>query len=77
MKPCTMQKGWVKTLYMYMGIKTPCQINIRMKIGIISVGSELVCGQTKDLNAPFMASKLTEIGLDIKCLIREKKDALG
>jgi nicotinamide-nucleotide amidase len=37
-----------------------------MKIGIISVGSELVCGQIKDVNAPFIASKLTEIGLDVK-----------
>jgi nicotinamide-nucleotide amidase len=38
-----------------------------MKIGIISVGSELVCGQIKDLNAPFIASRLTEIGLDVRC----------
>ena len=36
-----------------------------MKIEIISVGSELVCGQVGDLNAPFAASKLTELGLDV------------
>ena len=36
-----------------------------MKIEIISVGSELVCGQIGDLNAPFAASKLTELGLDV------------
>lgn len=36
-----------------------------MKIEIISVGSELVCGQIRDLNAPFAASKLTELGLDV------------
>ncbi len=36
-----------------------------MKIELISVGSELVCGQTRDLNAPFAASKLTEMGFDV------------
>ncbi len=36
-----------------------------MKIELISVGSELVCGQIKDLNAPLVASKLTELGFNI------------
>ncbi len=36
-----------------------------MKIELISVGSELVCGQIRDINAPFVASKLTELGFDI------------
>jgi len=36
-----------------------------MKIELISVGSELVCGQIRDLNAPFAASKLTELGFNI------------
>ncbi len=36
-----------------------------MKIELISVGSELVCGQIRDLNAPFAASKLTELGFDV------------
>ena len=36
-----------------------------MKIQLISVGSELVCGQIRDLNAPFIASKLTELGFNI------------
>ena len=35
------------------------------KVEIISVGSELVCGQIRDLNAPFAASKLTELGLNV------------
>ncbi len=46
-----------------------------MEIGIISVGSELVCGQIKDLNAPFIASKLTDIGLDVKYQIIVGDDA--
>ncbi len=36
-----------------------------MKVEIISVGSELLCGKIKDLNAPFAALKLTELGFDI------------
>ncbi len=36
-----------------------------MKIELISVGSELVCGQIRDLNAPFVASKLTELGFTV------------
>ncbi|MBT3880454.1 MAG: competence/damage-inducible protein A [Candidatus Scalindua sp.] len=36
-----------------------------MKIELISVGSELVCGETRDLNAPFAAKKLTEMGFDV------------
>jgi len=36
-----------------------------MKIELISVGSELVCGQVRDLNAPFAALKLTELGFDV------------
>ncbi len=36
-----------------------------MKIEIISVGSELVCGQTRDSNAPLIASKLTELGFNV------------
>jgi len=36
-----------------------------MKIELISVGSELVCGQIRDLNAPFVASKLTELGFNV------------
>ena len=36
-----------------------------MKIELISVGSELVCGQIRDLNAPLIASKLTELGFTI------------
>ncbi len=36
-----------------------------MKVEIISVGSELTCGQIRDLNGPFIALKLTEIGLDV------------
>ncbi|GAX60786.1 nucleotide-utilizing enzyme related to molybdopterin-biosynthesis enzyme MoeA [Candidatus Scalindua japonica] len=36
-----------------------------MKIELISVGSELVCGQIRDLNAPFVALKLTELGFNI------------
>ncbi|MFQ5965080.1 MAG: competence/damage-inducible protein A [Candidatus Scalinduaceae bacterium] len=36
-----------------------------MKVEIISVGSELVSGKIMDRNAPFIASKLTEIGLVI------------
>ena len=36
-----------------------------MKIELISVGSELVCGQIRDLNAPFAALKLTELGFDV------------
>ena len=36
-----------------------------MKIELISVGSELVCGQIRDLNAPFVASELTELGFDV------------
>ena len=35
------------------------------KVEIISVGSELVCGQIRDLNAPFAASKLTELGFNV------------
>ncbi len=36
-----------------------------MKIELISVGSELVCGQTRDSNAPLVASKLTELGFNV------------
>jgi nicotinamide-nucleotide amidase len=36
-----------------------------MKIELISVGSELVCGQIRDLNAPLVASKLTELGFNV------------
>jgi len=36
-----------------------------MKIELISVGSELVCGQIRDLNAPLIASKLTELGFTV------------
>ncbi len=36
-----------------------------MKIELISVGSELVCGQTRDLNAPLIASKLTGLGYNV------------
>ncbi len=36
-----------------------------MKVEIISVGSELVCGRIRDLNAPFAASKLTELGFNV------------
>jgi nicotinamide-nucleotide amidase len=36
-----------------------------MEVEIISVGSELLCGKIRDLNAPFAASKLTELGFDI------------
>jgi len=36
-----------------------------MKIELISVGSELVSGQIRDLNAPLTASKLTELGLTV------------
>ena len=36
-----------------------------MKIELISVGSELVCGQVRDLNAPLVASKLTELGFNV------------
>ena len=36
-----------------------------MKIELISVGSELVCGQIRDLNAPFAAAKLTELGFNV------------
>ncbi len=36
-----------------------------MVIEIISVGSELLCGKIKDLNAPFVALKLTALGFDI------------
>jgi len=35
------------------------------KLEIISVGSELVCGQIRDLNAPFAASKLTDLGFNV------------
>jgi nicotinamide-nucleotide amidase len=35
------------------------------KVEVISVGSELVCGQIRDLNAPFAASKLTELGFNV------------
>lgn len=35
------------------------------KVEIISVGSELVCGQIRDLNAPFAASKLTDLGFNV------------
>ncbi|MCP4267187.1 MAG: competence/damage-inducible protein A [Candidatus Brocadiaceae bacterium] len=36
-----------------------------MEVEIISVGSELLCGKVRDLNAPFIALKLTELGFDI------------
>ncbi|MCP4253369.1 MAG: competence/damage-inducible protein A [Candidatus Scalindua sp.] len=36
-----------------------------MKIELISVGSELVCRQTRDSNAPLVASKLTELGFNV------------
>ncbi len=36
-----------------------------MKIELISVGSELVNGQIRDLNAPSIASKLTELGFTV------------
>ncbi|MDP6925280.1 MAG: competence/damage-inducible protein A [Candidatus Scalindua sp.] len=36
-----------------------------MKIELISVGSELVCGQIRDLNAPLIAAKLTELGFTV------------
>ncbi len=36
-----------------------------MEVEIISVGTELLCGKIRDLNAPFVASKLTELGFDI------------
>lgn len=36
-----------------------------MKVEIISVGSELLCGSIKDLNASFLAVKLTELGFVI------------
>ena len=36
-----------------------------MKIELVSIGSELVCGQVKDLNAPLIASKLTELGFNV------------
>ena len=36
-----------------------------MNVAIISVGSELVCGRVKDLNAPYAASRLTELGLNV------------
>jgi nicotinamide-nucleotide amidase len=36
-----------------------------MKIELISVGSELVCGQIRDINAPSVASKLTALGFDV------------
>jgi nicotinamide-nucleotide amidase len=36
-----------------------------MKIEMISVGSELVCGQIRDFNAPFAALKLTELGFNV------------
>ena len=35
------------------------------KVEIISAGSELVCGQIRDLNAPFAASKLTDLGFNV------------
>ncbi len=38
-----------------------------MKVEIISVGSELICGKIKDSNAPFIASRFNEIGLDVTC----------
>jgi competence/damage-inducible protein CinA C-terminal domain len=38
---------------------------LKMKIELISVGSELVCGQVRDLNAPLVASKLTEHGFNV------------
>ena len=36
-----------------------------MKIELISIGSELVCGQVRDSNAPLIASKLTELGFNV------------
>ncbi len=48
-----------------------------MKVETISVGSELVCGKIKDLNAPFIASKLTEIGLDVIYQTIVQDDAKG
>ena len=36
-----------------------------MKIELISVGSELVSGHIRDLNAPLVAAKLTELGVDV------------
>jgi len=36
-----------------------------MKIELVSIGSELVCGQIRDSNAPLIASKLTELGFKV------------
>ena len=36
-----------------------------MKIELVSIGSELVCGQVRDSNAPLIASKLTELGFNV------------
>ncbi len=38
---------------------------LRMKIELVSIGSELVCGQVRDINAPLIASKLTELGFNV------------
>ncbi len=36
-----------------------------MKIELVSIGSELVCGQVRDSNAPLIASKLTGLGFNV------------